>query len=561
MSLKFLITTDNHVGFEENDPIRGEDAARTFNEIMVTAQEQEVDFVIQGGDLFHYNKPSKKALYDVIRILRTTCLGDKPVEFEVLNQYSDPAEGDLNHVNFYDPNLNIAIPVFAIIGNHDDTGGAANLSPLDVLSATGLINQLGKISNNDDVTVTPLLIQKGHVRLALYGLPNIRDERLFQTFRQGKVKFLRPQQDVDSWFNILVIHQNRAAHNEGSYIPENFLPSFLHLVIWGHEHECRIDPVRNPKTQFLVSQPGSSVATTLCEAEAVPKNIAVVTLKPNLKFDFTTIPLKSVRPFVYKTLVLGSDSDLKPARDSREAVTKWLIGEVDQMIREANAAWEGQENVRPLPLIRLRVEYLTGFDIENPARFSRRFSGRIANSSDALQLVKQRKTRLGGNSSKRSADPADTPSSGPPEMSDKEKIEVLITKSMSLLDAEALPNKGFAEAIFMFIDKQEKSSVKNYIDSCIKEHVDNVIRVAANNIIEQNLQNDGTEPIDLEASRIIHTQTQIPETSLNDCPEEKLTKSLKNRKATVSSQNVSYDPFPPTQRKTDMECDSDDGFD
>ena len=43
------------------------------------------------------------------------------------------------------------------------------------------------------------------------------------------------------------------------------------MVIWGHEHECLIDPVYNAEQGFYVVQPGSSVATSLCEGEAEPK--------------------------------------------------------------------------------------------------------------------------------------------------------------------------------------------------------------------------------------------------------------------------------------------------
>lgn len=56
-----------------------------------------------------------------------------------------------------------------------------------------------------------------------------------------------------------------------AYLPENFLHSFFDMVIWGHEHECLIDPVYNAEQGFYVVQPGSSVATSLCEGEAEPK--------------------------------------------------------------------------------------------------------------------------------------------------------------------------------------------------------------------------------------------------------------------------------------------------
>ena len=49
-------------------------------------------------------------MYQVMRSLRQNCLGDKPCELEML---SDPAEVlDGNGVNYEDPDINIAIPVF-----------------------------------------------------------------------------------------------------------------------------------------------------------------------------------------------------------------------------------------------------------------------------------------------------------------------------------------------------------------------------------------------------------------------------------------------------------------
>jgi len=52
-TLKILLATDNHVGYLENDPIRGNDSFITFEEIFKIAKAREVDFVLLGGDLFH----------------------------------------------------------------------------------------------------------------------------------------------------------------------------------------------------------------------------------------------------------------------------------------------------------------------------------------------------------------------------------------------------------------------------------------------------------------------------------------------------------------------------
>ena len=48
-------------------------------------------------------------------------------------------------VNFEDPNLNIGLPIFTIHGNHDDPGGADNLSAVDILSTCNLLNYFGKV--------------------------------------------------------------------------------------------------------------------------------------------------------------------------------------------------------------------------------------------------------------------------------------------------------------------------------------------------------------------------------------------------------------------------------
>lgn len=112
-------------------------------------------------------------------------------------------------VNYQDPNFNIAIPVFSIHGNHDDPSGEQNLAALDLLSITGLVNYFGKSSTADDISVQPLLMRKGDTKLALYGLGNVRDERLYRTIVKGKMQFMRPEAFAEEWFNLFVIHQNR----------------------------------------------------------------------------------------------------------------------------------------------------------------------------------------------------------------------------------------------------------------------------------------------------------------------------------------------------------------
>ncbi|KAH9302823.1 hypothetical protein KI387_014406, partial [Taxus chinensis] len=196
------------------------------------------------------------------------------------------------HVNYEDPNFNVGLPIFTIHGNHDDPAGVDNLSAIDILSACNLVNYFGKMvlggSGVGQITLYPILIRKDVTSVALYGLGNIRDERLNRMFQTPHaVQWMRPEPQegcpVSDWFNILVLHQNRIKTNPKNAINEQFLPRFLDFVIWGHEHECLIDPQEVSGMGFHLTQPGSSVATSLIDGEAKPKHVLILEIKVVLK--------------------------------------------------------------------------------------------------------------------------------------------------------------------------------------------------------------------------------------------------------------------------------------
>jgi double-strand break repair protein MRE11 len=356
--------------------------------------------VLLAGDLFHENKPSRKSMYQVMRSLRMNCLGEKPCELEWLSDASDIFDGAFNHVNYEDPDINVAIPVFSIHGNHDDPTGDGHFCSLDLLQVSGLLNYFGRIPESDKIEVKPVLLQKGQTKLAMYGMSNVRDERLFRTFRDGNVKFFKPGVQQKDWFNLIAVHQNHHAHNETGYLPENFLPDFMDLVVWGHEHECLIDPRLNPEMMFHVMQPGSSVATSLVPGEAVPKHVAIVSVTGK-DFKIEKHRIKSVRPFVTEELVLANDKrfkDLATVKENRVKITERLMKVVEELISGATDEWlsiqdEEPEEI-PLPLVRLKVEYSAPdggkFDCENPQRFSNRFVGKVANINDVVQFYRKK---------------------------------------------------------------------------------------------------------------------------------------------------------------------------
>lgn len=122
-------------------------------------------------------------------------------------------------VNYEDPNFNVGIPVFSIHGNHDDpqgTGADGALCALDVLSVSGLVNYFGKIdlpvsdtnANVTGIAVRPILLRKGNTYLGMYGVGNVKDQRMHFELRSNRVRMYMPK-NKDEWFNLLLLHQNR----------------------------------------------------------------------------------------------------------------------------------------------------------------------------------------------------------------------------------------------------------------------------------------------------------------------------------------------------------------
>ncbi|KAI9362043.1 meiotic recombination 11 [Zopfochytrium polystomum] len=462
-TFRILVATDNHLGFMEKDPIRGNDSFAAFEEILLIAQRNQVDFVLLGGDLFHENKPSRSCMYKTMNMLRRYCMGDRPVAFDFLTAQDVVFKDSFHRVNYQDPNLNIALPLFSIHGNHDDPSGDGDLCALDLLSVAGFVNYFGRQTQIDDVHVAPVLLKKGRTKLALYGLGNIRDERLHRTFLEKKVKMYRPTKDKDHWFNLFVLHQNRVKRGPSNWIPEHFLDDFLHLIVWGHEHECLVDLQESPARGFFISQPGSSVATSLCEGEAVQKHVALVTIMPKKEFYLEKIPLKQVRPFVTGDIVL-SEHVAHQASEER-AINDFLADKVDELIEEAREKWMNENPTAdpqyfPRPLIRLRVEY-TDFETINPQRFGQQFVDKVANVKDILHFY--RKKVAGAPKSKLPEPQSVLDLLDQPDRLDKVQVEDLVNEFLKVQNLSILPENGIGEAVRLFVEKEDRDAISDYV--------------------------------------------------------------------------------------------------
>ncbi|CAN6560856.1 unnamed protein product [Malus baccata var. baccata] len=462
-TLRILVATDCHLGYMEKDEIRRHDSFQAFDEICSIAEQKNVDFLLLGGDLFHENKPSRSTLVKAIEILRRHCLNDQPVQFQVVSDQTMNFPNTFGHVNYEDPHFNVGLPVFSIHGNHDDPAGVDNLSAVDILSACNLVNYFGKMglggSGVGQITVYPILMRKGATSVAVYGLGNIRDERLNRMFQTPHaVQWMRPESqeglEVSDWFNILVLHQNRVKTNPKNAINEHFLPRFLDFVVWGHEHECLVDPQEVPGMGFHITQPGSSVATSLIDGESKPKHVLLLEIKGN-QYRPTKIPLTSVRPFEYTEIVLKDEPEIDP--NDPNSILEHLDKVVNSLIEKSRKNVVSGSPIQ-LPLVRIKVDY-SGFMTINPQRFGQKYVGKVANPQDILIFSK-------ASTKGRSEAKIDDSERLRPEELNQQNIEALVAENN--LKMEILPVNDLDVALHNFVSKDDKMAFY----SCVKYNLE-----------------------------------------------------------------------------------------
>uniref|UniRef100_A0A8D3BP52 Double-strand break repair protein n=1 Tax=Scophthalmus maximus TaxID=52904 RepID=A0A8D3BP52_SCOMX len=464
-TFKILIATDVHLGYLEKDAIRGSDSYNALDEILKCAKTNQVDFILLGGDLFHENKPTRRCLHNCITMLRRYCMGESPIHFNILSdQKVNFNTTQFPWVNYQDENLNISIPVFSIHGNHDDPTGAEGLCALDLLSASGLVNHFGHSQSVERIEISPILMQKGNTKLALYGLGSIPDERLYRMFVNNQVTMLRPKEEQDGWFNLFTIHQNRSKHGPTNYIPEQFLDEFLDLVVWGHEHECLIAPTRNEQQLFYVTQPGSSVATSLSPGEATKKHIGLLRVKGR-KMNLQKIPLKTVRQFFIQDVVLADYEDLftPDTPQVTKKVEDLCFAKVTEMLEEAERERLGCPLTPEKPLVRLRVDYSGGFEAFNTSRFSQKFVDRVANPKDIIHFLRHREQK------ENIKDEVNVDYSKLLKTTAVEglRVEDLVKQyfeaAEQTVQLSLLTEQGMGKAIQEFVDKDEKDAIQELI--------------------------------------------------------------------------------------------------
>ena len=502
-TLRILVSTDNHLGYEERDGVRGDDTFHTFAEVLRLVQGHRADMLLLGGDLFHDNKPSRECLYRAMCLLREAVFGD---DGRGCRLHVDEASAALMHngqgVNFLDAELGVALPIFCIHGNHDDptSSSRAHLSALDLLQVSKYVNYFGVATDNDDIRIRPVMLQKGRTRLALYGLGNVRDERLYATWHiEKRVAFVEPPPpppptdapDGDC-LRLFVLHQNRERRGYAKAIHRDGIPEWMDLVVWGHEHPCRI---HLEGSQPAITQPGSTVATSLIDGEARPKHVGLLEVCGR-RWRWTPIRLQTVRQFHFESLALREVPELPI--DDAAAVERYLAGRVTELVQQLNAEFDERqrrlgERVLPSrlrqPLIRLRVDHSGGYPTLSPARFGRTFIGQVANSKDILlfqrragrplscwsprQLARRRQTLVRGViPDAADAQPRQRQANGAaketePPVTVPDLLSALLRQHQ--IQLEVLTERELEEALERFVLKSEPRAIQEYVQQRIEE--------------------------------------------------------------------------------------------
>lgn len=349
-----------------------------FAEALQIAREKDVDFILLGGDLFHVNKPSTNVEHKCMKIIRQHMNASESSTQAITTLKTTTfcrIKGELSHferlkhANFEDPNMIVQYPLFTIHGNHDDPTGPQVKSACEKLATCGLLNYFGLVKPGTDkkMHIEPIVLVKGSIKIALYGIGFIPDRKFRLAIEQGNVIFEKPAEDT---FNVLVVHQNRVGFDKSKYIPDEMFPKFFHLIIRGHEHTAQAPKkIPDSKVDGIVYQPGSTVATSISTMEAGAKRVGLMTVKlkastggddssPQSRYslDYELIELKCCRTMIFKDITQKEVFIYIKSMDNRKKLTpieyksifrQFVIDRIGQLL--ATFKKEANESTQIIP--------------------------------------------------------------------------------------------------------------------------------------------------------------------------------------------------------------------
>lgn len=285
------------------------------------------------------------------------------------------------------------------------------------------------------------------------------------------------------------------------------IPEWMDLICWGHEHECKLELQESVVGTFRISQPGSSVATSLSAGEAEMKKIGLLDIR-GTEFRLLALPLTQVRSFVMGSVSLAEERALDPDDPKVELKVQKLLNEkVDVMVLEADAkrkellqhalrngnplaayCIEDEDNIKewdrgynrscPLKnklenpnhvLVRLRVEH-SGFTTIANQRFGATFVRSVANPDDILLFHRKKaegRTKIRGQGKL----VKDVAPLEPEQIEEGLNIEDLVVEQLDASEQklELFDEKKICDALDMYVNKQAAQAINEQCDKLLSK--------------------------------------------------------------------------------------------
>lgn len=461
MSIKLAIFTDTHLGYMERDPEVGPDPFIAFDECMQVSSEQNVDAIVHAGDLFDSLAPPRSVFIKTMEIFQKHILGenDNPIEIRQWSGLTLPP-------NTSDTEVKVKIPFFLIHGNHDHPTGYGLTSACEMLSTVRYVNYFQKVMDPECVVLKPAVLHRGNIDVCIYGLGSMAEHKFLEALEKNDIAFERPPvEEGCRQFNLLLMHQNRPVRNSQQLAVPHMLSKicpWMDLIVWGHEHECRIDIEMS--CGLKITQPGSTVITKLGDFGGAPRSMAILEIFEDTT-NFQVIKLKTQRPYVYDTLKLGEEM----LAYSPEQILDCMRMKIEEMIASVDIPTYGQE--KKLPLLHLHV-VVTGLDMTlvNHKQLKYEFSARVANPEQLLDVTRKARPKPRGNQDTDEQDGFVAPNGV--------EVEQILEKRFTQQPLTFLVAETLNQSLTSYVQHGEKDAFRRNIMELINVRVSKALELA-----------------------------------------------------------------------------------
>lgn len=301
--MKFLHTSDWHVGRTIRGRSRANEHRLVLAEIVDVAAREQVDLVIVAGDAFDTPAPSPEAEAIVYQTLLD--LTDTGAEVVVLaGNHDNPRRWNAIHPLLARGHVHVAADVMA-----PDRGGV-----LDLDLRTG---------ERVKIALIPFLNQRSIVKAAQLMERRADDHAQRYADRAGRIVRGLTQDFGPDTVNLVAAHLTvasgapelgggeRKAHTIFDYVvPPTVFPPSVQYVALGHLHLPHRVPAACP-----VWYCGSPLALDFGEAERAHKSVLVVTAEPGLPAEVDDVALTQGKPL---RTVRGTVEELRARADELE---------------------------------------------------------------------------------------------------------------------------------------------------------------------------------------------------------------------------------------------------